>query len=129
MRLAKIENGVVVNVARFDPDHVPEWAEDWVLCDQASKGDTFKDGQFIQRGLSDREKKGLAQSILAVRDQRLAETGEFVLQELEQGRPVSQDVISYREKLRGIQQQSGFPEVVEWPVKPGLLDQTPDNEV
>ena len=38
MRLAQIENGVVVNVIEADPAGVPEWAADWPEAAEAGPG-------------------------------------------------------------------------------------------
>lgn len=44
MRLAQIENGVVVNVIEVDPQDVPEWAADWPEAGNAGPGSAY-DGQ------------------------------------------------------------------------------------
>lgn len=38
MRLAQIENGVVVNVIEVDPAAVPDWAADWPEAGEAGPG-------------------------------------------------------------------------------------------
>lgn len=38
MRLAHIENGVVVNVIEVDPENVPDWAAGWPEVDQVGPG-------------------------------------------------------------------------------------------
>lgn len=38
MRLAQIENGVVVNVIEVDPEAIPEWAADWPEAGDAGPG-------------------------------------------------------------------------------------------
>lgn len=44
MRLAQIENGLVVNVIEVDPQNVPEWAADWPEAGDAGPGSAY-DGQ------------------------------------------------------------------------------------
>lgn len=38
MRLAEIENGVVVNVIEVNPSAVPDWAADWPVTEEAGPG-------------------------------------------------------------------------------------------
>ncbi len=44
MRLAEIDEGIVVNVIVVDPDAVPEWCADWPECAEGGPGWTF-DGE------------------------------------------------------------------------------------
>lgn len=44
MRLAQIENGLVVNVIEVDPQNIPDWAADWPEAGNAGPGSTY-DGQ------------------------------------------------------------------------------------
>ena len=48
----------------------------------------------------------------------LAESDITVLRAYESGTPVSQAWVDYRQALRDITSQSGFPENFRWPVKP-----------
>lgn len=49
MRKAKVENGVVVNVALFNPDNMPEWAAEWVdAASDVSAGDLFDGVAFTK---------------------------------------------------------------------------------
>lgn len=49
MRKAKVENGVVVNVALFNPDNMPEWAAEWVDAPgDVSAGDLFDGKAFTK---------------------------------------------------------------------------------
>lgn len=57
----------------------------------------------------------------AVRDQRnakLAETDWVVIKAMETGAPVPADVAAYRQALRDITTQAGFPWDINWPVAP-----------
>lgn len=49
MRKARIENGVVVNVAKFDPESLPEWADSWIdVPGDVSAGDLFDGKAFTK---------------------------------------------------------------------------------
>ncbi|SHL97053.1 hypothetical protein SAMN05444389_102426 [Paracoccus solventivorans] len=47
MRLAQIEDGIIVNVIEVDPAAMPDWASDWPKVDQAGPGWTFDGADFI----------------------------------------------------------------------------------
>lgn len=46
MRLAQIENGIVVNVIEADPAAIPEWAADWPEAVEAGPGWLWDGGGF-----------------------------------------------------------------------------------
>jgi len=46
MRLAQIENGLVVNVIEVDPQNIPDWAADWPEAGDAGPGSAY-DGQIF----------------------------------------------------------------------------------
>jgi hypothetical protein len=54
----------------------------------------------------------------AERDRRLAATDWMVLPD----QIVSQSVLDYRQALRDVPAQAGFPEEIEWPELPGGAD-------
>jgi hypothetical protein len=56
--------------------------------------------------------------VRAERDKKLAECDWIVTKYTEQGEPVPQDWVAYRQALRDISDQEGFPENVVWPEKP-----------
>jgi hypothetical protein len=62
--------------------------------------------------------EGKAEVIRAERNQLLAETDWVVVMASELGFPVSDEWKNYRQALRNITLQAGFPESVNWPTKP-----------
>lgn len=59
-----------------------------------------------------------AVSVRSDRDARLSATDWIVIRSVERGEPVPEDWIVYRQALRDITLQEGFPRDVAWPVKP-----------
>jgi hypothetical protein len=57
-------------------------------------------------------------SVRQERDQRLAETDWVVIKSLERSQPISPEWVAYRQALRDLPSQSGFPNAVIWPDKP-----------
>ena len=53
--------------------------------------------------------------IRLLRNSKLAESDLYVIRAYEQGIPVSESIVLYRQALRDITQQSGFPWDVTWP--------------
>lgn len=54
----------------------------------------------------------------ALRGKLLADSDWVVVKASEAGEPVSDEWVTYRQALRDIPDQSGFPHSVEWPTKP-----------
>lgn len=52
------------------------------------------------------------------RDQLLSDTDWVVIKATEQGQPIPADWTTYRQALRDVSSQAGFPYSVVWPVKP-----------
>lgn len=65
----------------------------------------------------EQRKAGLAYSMRAQRDQLLAETDWIVSRSYESGEPVPTRWATYRQSLRDITLQDGFPYSVIWPTK------------
>jgi len=59
-----------------------------------------------------------AQSVRTQRDTLLAETDWLVIKAQETGVAMSADMTAYRQALRDITTQEGFPHTITWPVKP-----------
>lgn len=59
-----------------------------------------------------------AGNVRAYRGQLLAETDWVVAKSYEAGEPVPEAWVSYRQALRDITEQAGFPHEVTWPTKP-----------
>lgn len=60
----------------------------------------------------------LSASVRADRDQRLSETDWIVIKAYERSQSIPSEWEVYRQALRDITAQAGFPHSVEWPVKP-----------
>ena len=59
-----------------------------------------------------------AKNVREQRNQKLAETDWMVIKALESNTPQSFEVAAYRQALRDISAQPGFPWTVDWPVAP-----------
>jgi hypothetical protein len=59
-----------------------------------------------------------APMIRAERDKRLVETDWLVIRAAETGEAISQEWADYRQALRDVPQQEGFPQSVTWPEQP-----------
>jgi hypothetical protein len=59
-----------------------------------------------------------AKSARDSRDTLLAECDWVVVMSLEAGRAIPIDLATYRQALRDIPQQAGFPAAIVWPAKP-----------
>lgn len=46
MKLAQIENGIVVNVIEVDRDSIPDWCKGWPMCAEAGPGWRFDGRKF-----------------------------------------------------------------------------------
>lgn len=51
----------------------------------------------------------------AERNQRLAASDWMVIRSIETGEPLPSEVIRYRQALRDVPQQPGFPDTIKWP--------------
>lgn len=90
-------------VTQQDPIQINgEWTQDWNVME-----------------LSDEEKQQIIQdngsNVRVQRDMLLAETDWYVIKSLETGNPVPANVLVYRQALRDITLQEGFPFDVVWP--------------
>lgn len=57
-------------------------------------------------------------NVRAQRDRLLAESDWVIIKATETGQPVPPEWLAYRQALRDITKQEGFPYAVVWPVKP-----------
>ena len=121
VKKALVENGVVTNVAVFDADSIPDWASAWVdATDDAAIGGTY-DGATFAPPAPDVPTEA---EIREERDKLLAESDWVVTKAVEQnaqdGLGVQIPVVwlDYRQALRDIPQQPGFPDNVTWPTAP-----------
>ena len=112
IKKALVENGVVTNVALFDTDAMPDWASAWVDAnDDASVGGTYDGVTFVPPAAP----APTAEEVRESRDRLLDESDWTQVADA----PVDQAAwATYRQALRDIPQQPGFPENVTWPVAP-----------
>ena len=64
------------------------------------------------------EYKILGREVRQERDQLLTETDWIVIRSQELGEPIPAEWSQYRQELRDIPDQTGFPDNVEWPQEP-----------
>jgi len=65
-----------------------------------------------------------SESARSQRDRLLTETDWVVVKHNELGTPIPQEWLDYRQALRDITEQSGFPDNVEWPTAPSNHEET-----
>ena len=102
-----------VPAPEFDPmTHFAEWGPvpvlqegAWVLLPTVRE---YSEAQIAERDAE------AAKSVRAERDRKLAETDWTALSDV----TMSPEMAAYRQALRDITAQSGFPHSVDWPVKP-----------
>jgi hypothetical protein len=111
MKFAVIENNVVVNIAEAASAIVPSW----VQSDTAKIGDIYDGGSFITPPPDSAE---LEHSHREARNRLLAETDWVVVFHTEKGTNIPLEWATYRQALRDITAQEGFPHSVVWPTKP-----------
>lgn len=114
-------NAILANIIVAEPDFIEsirsEWAEIIELTDHpaANIGDTW-DGTSFSKPAPDLE--ALATSVRQQRNTLLAESDWTQLADSPLDADGKLAWALYRESLRMIPQQEGFPEAVNWPPKP-----------
>jgi hypothetical protein len=112
---AQVENGIVVNVIDVDPNNVPDWCADWPEITEAGIGWTYDGHSFSEPPEPPVDLEKLAAQIRAQRDQLLTASDWTQMPDA----PVDQAAwATYRQALRDIPQQAGFPTDITWPTKP-----------
>lgn len=106
-----VRNGVV-------KDAKDNWVQSWAVVNMFS---TYIDEDGVVHTKDEQEaayQAGLdaevAKAVRAERDRKLAETDWMALSDV----VMSPEMADYRQALRDITDQVGFPHTVEWPVKP-----------
>ena len=84
------------------------------------KPDYIKDSKQVKAERIER----LDQTIRMQRDRLLTDTDWVVVKHNELGTPIPQEWLDYRQALRDITEQSGFPDNVEWPTAPSNNEET-----
>lgn len=82
-----------------------KWYTNWIAVDIDNKAKLVLDERVAEFVRIDRNKK-------------LSDTDWVVIKAIETNSSLSSDWISYRQALRDISQQSGFPWDIEWPIEP-----------
>lgn len=118
MKLAKIENNIVTNVILVDPDNIPEWAAEWpdiTEVENAGIGWTYDGENFSEPPEPPVDLELLAAQVRIRRDRLLLASDWTQVADA----PVDQAAwATYRQALRDIPQQDGFPTNITWPTKP-----------
>ncbi len=113
MRYAVIENQKVVNIVEADPEFAA--TQGWVECpSNVSFGWTFNGSGEMLPPVPNLEE--LASLIRSERDSLLAETDWTQAGDVPQA--TKDKWAPYRQALRDVPQQAGFPNNVTWPNKP-----------
>jgi hypothetical protein len=108
MKYAIIENGKVANIALADFPVEPNW----VLDNGANIGDLYQDGQFLP---APPDTEAEAQAARLKRNALLAESDWTQLADA----PVDNLAWAvYRQNLRDVPNQPGFPVTIIWPTQP-----------
>jgi hypothetical protein len=84
----------------------------WVLAENANIGDSYQDGQFVPAS---------SDTVMEAQFARLRRNALLVDSDWTQlaDAPVDQDAWkNYRQVLRNIPNQPGFPTNIDWPTKP-----------
>jgi hypothetical protein len=114
MRAHVIENGFVVNTIAVDSI---EFFPGLIDADHhgGGIGDAW-DGESLKSPPTPLpDEAGVAASVRAERDRRLAATDWLVIRSAETGIPLTTAQLEYRQALRDITKQAGFPVNVDWP--------------
>ena len=93
-----------------------KWYTKYILGPVFTDGETTAvEQEAAYKAMKDTEQ---AKSVRASRDTLLAECDWVAIKAFETGTPVSAQWATYRQALRDITTQAGFPWTVEWPVQP-----------
>lgn len=116
MKFAIVENGKVTNIVLAEPEFAAQ--QSWINVDGAAVeiGYLYVDNEFMPNTAE--ITAATAAAARAKRDQLLADSDWVVIKALENSQGLDFDWAAYRQALRDIPQQAGFPETVVWPVKP-----------
>lgn len=110
MRYAIIKESKVINIAVATPEFAAE--QGWIEAGDAKIGDDYMDGVFVTPPI---DPAPIAEAIRAQRNQLLTQSDWTQMPDA----PVDQAAwATYRQALRDIPQQEGFPFNVVWPTSP-----------
>jgi hypothetical protein len=97
------------------------WVQAWSVVDMFA--DTTEDGVTTTKAeheaayQADLDAKA-AESVRTQRDAKLAESDWMVIKSAETGIALAAEWATYRQALRDITQQDGFPNEIDWPAEP-----------
>jgi hypothetical protein len=105
-----------------EQDAKGNWVERWTIRDMFTD---YTDDHGVTHTKAEQEAAyqasldaTAAKSVRAERDRLLAETDWIVVMNAEKGTPVPTEWATYRQALRDITNQQGFPHTINWPTKP-----------
>ena len=119
MAWAYVENGVVIDRVRVPPETVfyPGYASKFVEApDDVDHGWTFDGTTFLPPVIPPIPTAQLAGIARAHRDMLIAQTDWTQAADVPQA--TKDKWASYRQALRDVPQQPGFPDNIQWPAKP-----------
>lgn len=119
MAWAYVENGVVVDRVRVPPENVfyPGYASKFIEApDDVDHGWTYDGTTFLPPVIPPIPTAQLAGIIRAERDARLSTTDWTQAADVPQA--TKDKWAPYRQALRDVPQQAGFPDNIQWPSKP-----------
>lgn len=113
MRFAIIENGKVANVAESET----ALADNWIQSDTCSVGDRYIDGQIVKYDYKQDPEATENQKVI-VRGMRNQFLSESDWTQLADSSANKQAWATYRQALRDVPTQEGFPWDIQWPTQP-----------
>lgn len=118
MKYAIVEKGVVVNIVKSEADFASE--NGWILAtENAQIGGTYENGVFSPRIREDnRTAEQKAADIREDRNGRLASCDWTQVSDVSLSDDQKAEWASYRQALRDVTSQDGFPDEVVWPTMP-----------
>lgn len=82
------------------------------------RGDHY---EFAEKEVRKPTREELSKQARAERDHLLSETDYLVMPDYPSSKEQKDEVVKYRQALRDVPQQQGFPEKIEWPTAPAVL--------
>ena len=109
LAIEKLRPGAEFILVGGYPDYEIVWIDETQSCPTNNE---------INEVLPEIELQENAKEVRNGRDQLLTETDWVVVKHNELGTPIPQEWLDYRQALRDIPLQTGFPEEIEWPQEP-----------
>ena len=119
MKYAIVENKKVVNIVIATPEFALE--QGWVQCpDEVDIGWVMNDEGTVLPPQQEPDIKKQSATIRSIRNGLLAQSDVYVLADRWAAMNAEQQAAwaTYRQALRDVPQQAGFPWEVQWPTKP-----------